>query len=112
MTEQNVEKFRKRLKEYQKTKRRKFGIFDRRRGVQQSKKRAKLRFLWFPVLLIVTVVFLMKAFLVLRIGENQYRARLTGYANPSIVETIVLFAMRPDPLTLALRNLAKPLIGR
>ncbi len=54
---------------------------------------------------------LMKVIIVLQIGEDQYRARLASYHNPTLSERIAVFMMTPDGFTLKLRDLARPVIG-
>lgn len=60
--------------------------------------------------MVLALGFALKAFIVLRIGEDQYRGQLASYRDPGISESIGVFVMQPDPLTLTLRDVAQTLI--
>jgi hypothetical protein len=102
----NIDDFRKRLNTYEKGGRGWRGFLNgRKRGMP------RLRMPWFSTLLVLSMVFGMKAFIILRVGEQQYRTRLAAYHDPSIGEQIGLYVMRPDPMTIKLRDFAEPIIG-
>lgn len=67
---------------------------------------------WMSIVTIVALLFLLKAFVVLRIGESDYRAKIASYNDPALGQKIGLFVMKPDPVTLKIRDLVKPIIPR
>lgn len=112
MTGSNIDDFDRRIKQYKKGNRGKFMPIGGR-GLQTSQRpKPGFRFPWFSTVLVLTLVFLLKAFIVLRVGESQYRQRLAAYDDPGLGQRIGLYVMRPDPVTLKLRDFARPLIGR
>lgn len=111
MADSNLVEFRKRMKVYKKG-RRFLGISVGGGRAQKRRPLARIRPLWFPILLVVAIVFGMKAFIMLRIGENQYRAKLVSYEDTGFGNKIGMFIMSADPVTLKLRDLARPIIGR
>lgn len=112
MAGSNVDDFNRRLKQYKKGSKGGLPLIGRRGVRAVSGSRSGLRMPWFSTLLVLTLVFLLKAFIVLRIGEGEYRQRLAVYNDPGLGERIGLYVMRPDPVTLKLRDFARPLIGR
>lgn len=110
MTGQNLDEFRKRLKDYEKGPRRRFPRVKPLSGASSAGRR-RISIPWSWLVVVVALGFAMKAFIVLRVGEDQYRDRLAAYRNPGISESIGVFVMQPDPVTLTLRDMAKRLIG-
>ncbi|MBZ0128715.1 MAG: hypothetical protein K8F59_06340 [Rhodobacteraceae bacterium] len=113
MTGQNLDEFRKRLKDYEKGSRRRFPRVRPLPGMPMASsggRRRRFSIPWTWMIVVVALGFAMKAFIVLRIGEDQYRGRLAAYSDPGISESIGVFVMQPDPLTLTLRDVARSLI--
>ncbi|NOX41556.1 MAG: hypothetical protein GXP05_13920 [Alphaproteobacteria bacterium] len=71
-----------------------------------------IRMPWALIFHLVILMFLLKAFVVLQVGEGNYRRQLATYRNPAIAQQIGIFVMSPDPITLKLRDLFKPVVNR
>ncbi len=105
MTDANIEEFRKRLiKLEKKQKRRRF------LGRLTPGKSGGPRVPWSAFLTVALIFFLLKAFIVLSIGESQYRDQLASYDDPALGQRVGIFIMNPDPITLKIHDLAKPVI--
>ncbi|MFT4999721.1 MAG: hypothetical protein ACI861_001412 [Paracoccaceae bacterium] len=111
MTDSNIQDFRKRMNKYEKGGKGWRSYLNGRRRAS-GKPLFRLRVPWFTTVLVLSLVFGMKAFIVLRVGEQQYRVRLAAYHDPTLGEQIGLYVMRPDPVTMTLRDFADPIIGR
>ena len=114
VSDNNVEEFRRKLKAYRKT--------AGRLPIQTSlgpvyepypKPRRSLfaRIPWGSLVLILMLGLCLKAFVVLRIGEDQIRQRLAAYQEPGLGEKIGLLVMTPDLVTRALSFYARPVIN-
>ncbi len=71
-----------------------------------------LRFVFFPIMLVLALVFGTKAMILLDVGEYEYNKQLSLYRDPNVGEQIGLFVMRADPVTLKLRDFAKVVLAR
>lgn len=78
---------------------------------RRRRRRVALRFPFYSVILVLSLFFLMKAFIVLRLGEDRYLQRLAAVDETAFGARIGIFAMTLDPVSLALRDLARPIIG-
>jgi len=105
MVDRNIEEFRRRVqaahKKSKHIKNRKITTTTRRKG---------FAFPWMTVINIVVVLFLLKAFVVIRIGEKDYRAQLASYVDPAPGQKIGIFLMSPDPVTMKVRTFLAPII--
>jgi hypothetical protein len=108
MTDSNIDAFNARMKKYSKKNPGK-QVYVPGQGVVYKKAGSGLRFPRFPVILILAMVFGMKAMIVLEVGEYEYNKRLGQYYNPSTGQQIGLYVMKADPFTLKLRDIAKPI---
>jgi len=105
VTEANLDEFRQRLKELDKQERRRRVVSAIRFGA-----RGGLRVPWTTLLYVVFVLFLLKAFVVLRIGEGEYRQQLAAYEDPALGVKIGMLVMKPDPVTLKIRDIVEPIL--
>ena len=60
---------------------------------------------WHALRILLVMGLAIKALLILKIGEDRYRARLAAYRGQELGERIGLFVMQPDPLSLRLRDM-------
>jgi hypothetical protein len=127
VTESNLRQFREHLKNYEDGPRRRFRVLGPRRkpapkpeidlslptgNLPPPRMRGGVRFPWYTLVLLVTLFFLMKAFVVLRIGEDSIRDRLAAYDGGNWGERIGVFFMTPDPVSVTLSDLARPVLDR
>ena len=123
MTESNLQQFREQLKNYEDGPRGRFRVLGpRRREVPEVQKlvspsrsrrrfRLPVRIPWYSLILVASLFFLMKGFVVLRIGEDSIRTRLAAYDGANWGERIGVFVMTPDPVSVTLSHWARPVIG-
>jgi hypothetical protein len=108
MTDSSINAFNKRVKTYGKKKPGK-QVYVPGQGMVYKKTGSGLRFPRFQIILILAIIFGMKAMIVLEVGEYEYNRRLGQYSDPNMGEQIGLYVMKADPFTLKLRDLAKPI---
>jgi hypothetical protein len=123
VTESNLQQFREQLKNYEDGPRRRFRVLGpRQRAVPDVQKlaspsgrrrriRLPFRMPWYALILVASLFFLMKGFVVLRIGEESMRTRLAAYDGANWGERIGVFVMTPDPVSVTLSDWARPVIG-
>ncbi|NOX74360.1 MAG: hypothetical protein GXP03_12330 [Alphaproteobacteria bacterium] len=111
MTDSSISAFNQRVKKYSKKKPGK-QIYVPGQGMVYKKTGSGLRFPRFPVILVLAMIFGMKAMIVLEVGEYEYNKRLGQYYDPSMGEKIGLYVMKADPFTMTLYDLAAPVFAR
>ncbi len=112
MAGKNLSEFNRRVKHYAKTHKDGPVPVDAYGKPVYKTRMPRLRLPWGAMVMVLTLAFALKAFIVLRIGEDQYRNRLAALDGPGFGKRVGKFVMQPDPLTLKLRDLARPIIGQ
>jgi hypothetical protein len=80
-----------------------------RRPVAAPSRGLRLPHLPWTLMLTIAAVFLsLKALMIVRIGEHEYRAKLNSYPEPSLSEQVVLALLEPDRFSLRLHDFAQP----
>ncbi len=106
MAETNIDEFKKRMRAAEKKQARGRVLSNLKPGGAGG-----IHIPWMAFVTVVALLFLLKAFIVLRIGENGYRAQIASYQDPALGQKIGLFVMDPDPVTLRLRDFVKPIVA-
>jgi len=100
----NIEEFRRRVRAAHKKGQRRVVVAKVRRGGRSLP--------WRTAINILVVLFLLKAFIVIGVGEKKYRDQLAAYTNPEFGQKVGLFFMGPDPVTLKIRDIVAPIIAK
>ena len=88
--------------------RRNRGIFRRRGGGADT----GLRFPWFTLLIVLCLAVCLKAFIVLRVGEDRYRDRFAAMKIIGVGDKVGAFLMQPDPVSSRLQEIARPVLKK
>lgn len=110
MAEGNIDEFRRILRRVEAEQAGKPRV--RGRKISMRRLFRRLAMPWTLIVHLVVLMFLLKAFVVLQVGEGAYRRKLAAYRNPPFVQQIGIFVMTPDPVTLKLRDIFAPMVKR
>lgn len=74
--------------------------------------RTGLRFPWFSLLIVLTLAICLKAFIVLRVGEDRYAARFSRLEISGVGDKVGAFLMQPDPVSSRIQEIARPILKK
>ncbi len=71
---------------------------------------ASIRFPWLLFNVVFLMITILKVAILLQIGDSRYAARLASYDKSDVTTQIGVVVMRPDSLTLKLRDAVRPIL--
>jgi hypothetical protein len=106
MTNSSQLQFQKNVKQYQKS------PMQKERPTATGSRRLIPRMPWILLLTIAGLFLSLKALMLVRIGEHEYRAKLASYVDPDLAHRVAIAVLEPDVISLRLHDLATPYLVR
>jgi len=106
MSNSNQVRFQQSLKQYHKS------PLQMGRPKVATSRRFFPRLPWILFLTIAGLFLSLKALMLVRIGEQDYRAKLASYVEPDFAHRVAIAVLEPDVISLRLYDLATPYLDR